>query len=80
LWRQLAVGFGDTIVTKDGQRIWHEMQWPNRVRRLRSIERLARLDPDHDWQVYFYGPLSESRYQRHGHSEWLLINKGQGFA
>jgi hypothetical protein len=76
----LAVGFGNTVVTRDGESIWSEMQWRNRNRRLRSIEYRARLDPDRDWRVFFDGPLVGEEYQRQGKNNWVLIKRTDGFA
>jgi hypothetical protein len=73
----LAVGFGFVAVTRDGETVWvgdDEHRW------IRRYERMAALDPKHDWQVWFNAPLGDSRYQRHGPGEWVLIEQGRGFA
>lgn len=44
------------------------------------VERLARQDPDHDWRIVLYGPLHGEVYQRHGKSQWVLVESNQGFA
>lgn len=44
------------------------------------VERLARQDPDHDWRIILYGPLHGEVYQRHGKSQWVLVESNQGFA
>lgn len=72
----LAVGFGYVTVSKDGERLWSGDD--ERVT-LRRFERQAAKDPDHDWRVLFYGPLSEPEYQRQD-GKWLLVRKGEGFA
>lgn len=73
----LAVGFGMVEVTRDGELVWSgddARVW------LRRFERRAAVDPDHDWRVQFYAPLSDNTYQRQGEREWVLVEKGQGFA
>lgn len=73
----LAVGFGMVTVTKGDEVVWvgdDEHRW------LRRYERMAAADPDHDWRVEFIGPLSESTYQRQGEREWVLVERGMGFA
>lgn len=74
---RLAVGFGIVSVWCDDERVWSGDNW---LKKMRSVERAARRDPDHSWTVHFYGPLNEVRYQRHGRDEWHLVEKGDGFA
>lgn len=45
-----------------------------------DVEKLAAIDPDHDWRVVLHGPLHGETYQRHGPDEWNLVEKNQGFA
>jgi hypothetical protein len=45
-----------------------------------EVEKLAALDPDHDWRIVLFGPLHGEVYQRHGVGEWNLIEKNKGFA
>lgn len=77
----IAVGFGDAGVTRDGAEVWSENGaefddcWT-----MQDAEDEALKDPDHDWRIFFYGPLSESEYQRHSAGQWVLIKKGRGFA
>jgi hypothetical protein len=47
---------------------------------VQDAENAAFSDPDHDWRVVYYGPLSEAVYQRHGIGQWLLVKRGMGFA
>lgn len=44
------------------------------------VERLARQDPDHDWRIVLLGPLHGEVYQRHGQSQWVLVESNEGFA
>lgn len=77
----IAVGFGDAGVTKDGVEIWSEAAshtepfWNGE-----DAENAAKQDPDHDWRIYFEGPLSNAVYQRQGDDWWVLVEKGPGFA
>lgn len=76
----IAVGFGAAGVTKDGQEVWSESSADDGYWTLADAEREAAKDPNHDWRVFFFGPLSEAEYQRHGPRNWVLIKKGMGFA
>lgn len=64
-------------VTRDGEQVWSGDDEHVLVRR---FERKAAQDPDHDWRIEYYGPLSDATYQRQGPKEWVLIKKGMGFA
>ena len=77
----IAVGFGSAGVTKDGDEVWSENADPDaELWTAQDAEDEALKDPDHDWRIYFYGPLSEAVYQRHAAGKWVLISKGEGFA
>lgn len=77
----IMVGFGSCTVTKDDEVIYSEdPQADVDAPKLQKFEDLAKADPDHDWQVHFYGAMSEEIYQRHGDGSWVLIEKGMGFA
>lgn len=82
--RVIAVGFGDAGVTRDDETVWSESSanaeafddfWT-----VAMVEEMAQTDPDHDWRIYFYAPLYEATYQRHGNGVWVLVKKGEGFA
>lgn len=73
----LAVGFGFVSILKDDEVIW---SGDDLSRRAVRAENMARKDPDHDWRIQFYGPLSEAVYQRHERNEWYLVERGLGFA
>lgn len=78
----IAVGFGSSSVTRDGVAVYDE----NRVVNERDFwdgadaERAAAADPDHDWQIRKFGPLYSAIYQRHAAGQWVLIERGDGFA
>jgi hypothetical protein len=45
-----------------------------------QAEELAKADPDHDWRIVLHGPLRGMTYQRHGDTQWMLVEKNEGFA
>lgn len=78
----IAVGFGAAGVTRDGKEIWSE---PNdadedNIWTGADAEKVAAADPDHDWRIFKYAPLYEAVYQRHAEGQWVLIERGEGFA
>ena len=80
-WR-IGVGFGCAMLTRDGHPIWREspgMEWEGLMTGAEAEARAA-ADPDHDWRIVLFAPLSESEYQRQGAGNWVLIRKGRGFA
>jgi len=79
----IAVGFGDARLTKDGSIVYSEprdAQSEDEFMTAEQAEALARQDPDHDWRIHLVAPLSERHYQRQGGNQWVLYEKGQGFA
>ena len=77
----IAVGFGFAGYSKDGKELWSEgrsdgSEYPT----VATVEKLAKEAPDHDWRIYFFGPMWEGEYQRQGKGVWVLIKEGQGFA
>jgi len=78
----IAVGFGSAGVTKDGECVWDEQDAGDGDEYMTcgQAEMVAAADPDHDWRIYLFAPLSERHYQRHGPNHWVLIEKGEGFA
>jgi hypothetical protein len=77
----IAVGFGTTIVSKDGRQIFDgERPDDDQFHRLEEFEKLAVADPDHDWQVVLHGPLHGETYQRHGDGLWVCVEQNEGFA
>lgn len=78
---EISVGFGSATVMKGQECLYNECPGGNEdAPRLQKFEDLAKADPDHDWQVHFYGAMSEETYQRHGDGSWVLVEKGMGFA
>ena len=87
--RILAVGFGDVTVTKDGKRLYSEVEMDHKYKEtgvdelcpvVFYFEQLAMKDPNHDWRIHFVAPLHEEEYQRQGPGCWVMIFSGEGFA
>ena len=81
----LAVGFGDCVITRDGEEIYSESAMGTHMHfgdypTLAKYEAMAAEDPDHDWRCPRTTPLYESVWQRQGSGEWLLVKTGRGFA
>lgn len=83
----IAVGFGSAFVSRDGeqvldgeQRMDREMKGEGEYVTFADAERLAVMDPDHDWRVVLHGPLHGETYQRQGAGVWLCIERNDGFA
>jgi hypothetical protein len=78
----VAVGFGSAEIMRDGDVVYAENPHAKGLhfRRLRSFERMAAKDPDHDWRLILDAPLRSRTYQRHGEKKWVLIASGLGFA
>lgn len=80
----IAVGFGTAGYQKDGKTIWEEtpdvIDNPDSVPTVADVEAQAKLDPDHDWRIFFFAPLYEAEYQRQGDDCWVLVRRGEGFA
>lgn len=87
----IAVGFGSATVTRDGALVYDEPQltWdgddpvePDESEYWTGAdaEKAAAADPDHDWRISKFAPLYDAVYQRHGEGQWVLIERGEGFA
>ena len=78
----IAVGFGYAALHKDGEPVWSELNdvTDDELMTCADAEAMASKDPDHDWRIVLHGPLSGRTYQRHGPSEWMLVEKNEGFA
>jgi len=81
----ITVGFGYAALTKNGEEIYNETDLPNNANEnafmaCEQAEELARKDPDNDWRIHLVAPLWERHYQRQGENQWVLYEKGIGFA
>ena len=78
----IAVGFGAAFVTCDGETIWQEdirAEWDT-LWNVKNAEDAALKDPDRDWRIHIIGPLAEGHWQRQAVGEWVMYEKGDGFA
>jgi len=75
----IAVGFGASYVTRDGE-IVLDGEHDKRPVTVARAERLAAKDPDHDWQIVRDGPLHGETFQRHGKKQWVCVESNRGFA
>lgn len=80
--RGIGVGFGSAGYSKDGEILWEESgaEEFDELPTVQFVENMAKIDPNHDWRIYFYAPLYEAEYQRQGDGIWVLVSKGEGFA
>jgi len=83
LEKQICVGFGSAIATRNGQCIYDgeaDLQQDKEPKTIGEIEEIAKLEPDEDWRIEFYGPLHGETYQRQGENLWVMIESNMGFA
>jgi len=75
----IAVGFGGAEVTKNGKTIYYEQMVEHDKRRklwtVKRAEQEARKDPDNDWRIHLFAPLSERHYQRQGKTNGFFIKR-----
>lgn len=79
----IAVGFGSAYVSQDGEEVLDGeriYQQTGEAPSVEDAEKMAIVDPDHDWRIVLHGPLHGETYQRQGVGEWVLVEKNQGFA
>ena len=74
----IAVGFGYAGVTKNGKEIYNENG--DELWTVQDAENEALKDEDNDYRIHLVAPLSERHYQRQGKNNWVLYEKGMGFA
>lgn len=77
----ITVGFGAAGLSKNGLEVWSEGNKEfDDCLSVEEAEKIAATEPDNDWRIYYFAPLSEREYQRQGDKHWVLIKKGMGFA
>lgn len=78
----IAVGFGYASVTKNGEEIYNEnnLNSGDKLWTTQNAENEALKDEDNDYRIHLVAPLSERHYQRQGKNNWVLYEKGTGFA
>lgn len=70
------------MLTRDGETVWQEnpgMEWED-LMTAADAEEMAAAEPDHDWRIVLFAPLSGITFQRHGEKRWMPIENNQGFA
>lgn len=78
---RIAVGFGCAQLLRDGAVVFDEGSREfEECMTGAEAEALAAQDPDHDWRIVIFGPLSGRTYQRHEAGKWVLIEQNEGFA
>jgi len=79
--KHIAVGFGAAYVTRDGVTVWQEPRGEiNDCWTVQRAEEEAMKDPDHDWRIHLVAALYEGHFQRQSPGEWVLYQRGEGFA
>jgi hypothetical protein len=83
----LATGFGQCMVTRDGEPVYTEcstaLDDDSDPPRLRRFTRRAYREPARDWRVHILAPLYDAEYQWQGDKwtgKWFLVRRGEGFA
>lgn len=76
----VAVGFGCAMVTCGEKVVFMERPDSDDFHYLSEFEEMAKLDPNHSWQLTLEAPLRGRTYQRQGEGRWVLIDSNQGFA
>jgi hypothetical protein len=70
-------GFGGAYIEKHGEDFDMALEMNATVR---DAEDFAAGDPDHDWRLTIKAPLYTAVYQRQSEGEWVLVERGEGFA
>mgnify|MGYP003443441581 CR=1 FL=1 len=77
----ITVGFGSAALYCNGAELYSEPYDEQQFMTGAQAEQLAaKSDPDNDWRITIYGPLSGRTYQRHSPNQWVLIEQNEGFA
>jgi len=79
---KLYFGFGGWVITKNGQEFFSsnpDLEW-NENKDLEYIETLIGENTEDEFIARFDAPLRDATYQRHSKNNWVLIQKGEGFA
>lgn len=72
----LHPGFGDASVTCNDE---HAIAVGEDTT-VADAENAAQAAPEADWRIHIYAPLYEATYQRQGDGQWVLVERGEGFA
>jgi len=81
---RLYNNMGGWKITKDGELYFQEEAGNDKEfdenKPLIEIEVVASVNPDSEWKAHLDLPLRSAVYQRQENGEWVLIEKGIGFA
>ena len=79
---RIIAGFGEAKITKNRMVIYEAdpaMEWED-AKTLLTFERMALKEPTADWRFVLNLPLRSATYQRQDKNQWVLVEKGLGFA
>ncbi len=79
---KIIAGFGDAYIEKNKELVYRadpNQKWETAESLLR-FERMALKEPTADWRFVLELPLRSAVYQRQDKNQWVLIEKGNGFA
>ena len=78
----IAAGFGSAYLSCNGADVYNEQEVESEkyMTGAEAEALAAKHDPDNDWRITIFGPLSGRTYQRHAPGEWVLIKQNPGFA
>lgn len=79
-------GFGIVYLKRDGETVINYMRHHDEEDGdasclvVQDFEDRAAGDSDHDWRFEVHGPMGGVVYQRHADSEWVAVERLEGFA
>ncbi|MBN2744502.1 MAG: hypothetical protein JXR39_11475 [Marinilabiliaceae bacterium] len=79
---KLYSSFGGWMISKNGIQFFREkanVEYDN-SKPLSAIELIAKEEPQSDWRAHLDLPLRSATYQRQGDNNWILVERGEGFA
>lgn len=76
----ICVGIGDAYVTKDGVKIYDELNCGDNLWTVWDAEKEARKDPNHIYRIVMYGALHGEIYERKVENIWVKVEENRGFA
>ena len=71
--------YGWVTVKRGKDIVWSDDSNDPASHPLSEFEAKAAADPEHDWRLVLWGPLSGQEYQRQD-GAWVLVKTDQGFA
>ena len=71
--------YGMISIKRGRTTVWSDDMHDPTPHPLSEFEAMATSDPERDWRLILWGPLSGQEYQRQD-GEWVLVKTNQGFA